>query len=370
MKTIGFLFGAGAEFAFNMPSGGQFALDIFRCDVTDAKKDFQQMRNSINSKDQNYAGGWLPSDYKNKRIGVFGKSVCEGIIQDTLHQRQQVIIKKLTNLDLVIDGILSKCEKDSLYSKKQFEADIQAITGVNTSNHYLGQRIKFNHLEKANNIFENKYFNSIIGVYNHLTYTNDLQLKSDLKQILISIIQLLVGALGEKLTNDLNENILTIDDKDDPDLADSDLFDEIGGIFYLDYKSVGLSGLTYLFSYIESYRDTPQQRVLYLAQLILEEIYSSILDYKSLIDNYWHYLYCPKAEWAKFCKISIFLISVKRYIESYYNKEKSRNRNIDCYYSDIKAAIANKKIEEPEVFTTNYTPLITDYFEDIHVSFS
>ena len=29
----GFLFGAGAEFAYKLPSGGQFALDIFRQDT-------------------------------------------------------------------------------------------------------------------------------------------------------------------------------------------------------------------------------------------------------------------------------------------------------------------------------------------------
>lgn len=33
MKKYGFLFGAGAELAYNLPSGGQFALKIFRQDT-------------------------------------------------------------------------------------------------------------------------------------------------------------------------------------------------------------------------------------------------------------------------------------------------------------------------------------------------
>lgn len=34
----GFLFGAGAEVGYGLPSGGKFALDIFRHDITESKK--------------------------------------------------------------------------------------------------------------------------------------------------------------------------------------------------------------------------------------------------------------------------------------------------------------------------------------------
>ena len=37
MKKIGFLFGAGAEISYGMPSGGKFALDIFRHSTQDSK---------------------------------------------------------------------------------------------------------------------------------------------------------------------------------------------------------------------------------------------------------------------------------------------------------------------------------------------
>ena len=35
MKRLGFLFGAGAEICYDLPTGGKFALDIFRQDVSD-----------------------------------------------------------------------------------------------------------------------------------------------------------------------------------------------------------------------------------------------------------------------------------------------------------------------------------------------
>ena len=34
----GFLFGAGAEVSYGLPSGGKFALDIFRFDTSSSKK--------------------------------------------------------------------------------------------------------------------------------------------------------------------------------------------------------------------------------------------------------------------------------------------------------------------------------------------
>ena len=43
----GFLFGAGAEVGYGLPSGGKFALDIFRHDVTESKRAFKEMRDNI-----------------------------------------------------------------------------------------------------------------------------------------------------------------------------------------------------------------------------------------------------------------------------------------------------------------------------------
>ena len=55
MKKYGFLFGAGAELAYNLPSGGKFALDIFRYDTASSKDEFKKMRDGIDST-TTYAG--------------------------------------------------------------------------------------------------------------------------------------------------------------------------------------------------------------------------------------------------------------------------------------------------------------------------
>ena len=39
MQKLGFLFGAGAEICCGLPTGGKFALDIFRQDISISKKE-------------------------------------------------------------------------------------------------------------------------------------------------------------------------------------------------------------------------------------------------------------------------------------------------------------------------------------------
>lgn len=93
-KKIGFLFGAGAEVSYGMPTGGAFTLDIFRQDPSKAKNDFKEMRAAID-KTTTYAGEWLPENFDEKNIGTFGKSVFGNIIKDTIEHNREKIIYKL-----------------------------------------------------------------------------------------------------------------------------------------------------------------------------------------------------------------------------------------------------------------------------------
>ena len=89
----GFLFGAGAEMGYGLPSGGKFALDIIRHDSSESKQEFKNMREAVDSI-TNYANQWLPNDFKNKNISSFGRSVFQNIITDTLGNNRTRIIKK------------------------------------------------------------------------------------------------------------------------------------------------------------------------------------------------------------------------------------------------------------------------------------
>lgn len=88
----------------------------------------------------------------------------------------------------------------------------------------------------------------------------------------------------------------------------------------------------------------------------MEELYSSVLDYKSLIDQNWRYLYCPSSDWAKFTKICTFLFSVREYIMKCAEEFDSGLSN--GYYHMLKEAIDDKKYEVSAIATTNYNPFI------------
>ena len=79
------------------------------------------------------------------------------------------------------------------------------------------------------------------------------------------------------------------------------------------------------------------------------------------IDSNWHNLYCPRADWAKFCKIAIFLITVRNYISELGTKAKMANP--DGYYNMLKDALSDKKFEVSAIATTNYNSLIEDVLE-------
>ena len=83
MKKIGLFFGAGAEIAYGLPSGGRFALDIFRMDSTEDKNEFKEMLSRVDSRTP-YATKWLPEDFSSRSVTTFGKGQYEQLIISSL----------------------------------------------------------------------------------------------------------------------------------------------------------------------------------------------------------------------------------------------------------------------------------------------
>lgn len=171
-------------------------------------------------------------------------------------------------------------------------------------------------------------------------------------KILLSIIQLHVGALSESLSRRINDGLF--EKKDD----EIDIFDDIGEIIQLNYSSSGLSGMEYLLDQREANTSTDAGKCLRFAQMIIESIYAVVLDYKSLIDANWHYLYSPRSDWAKFCKICIFLLNVRDYISKMVQKAKPEDKT--GYYHMLKNAMDAKKFDISAIATTNYNQFIKD----------
>ena len=347
MQKYGFLFGAGAEKAYNLPSGGQFALNIFRQDATAPKQEFKCMRDQVNLITP-YATDWLPNRFKEKNISSFGKSVFENIIANTVEHNRTRIIEKVNSFDEIADEIIKKWE--GIEVDQAFLALLQKpVSGIK-----LSQVIEYNEsFKNGNALFESNYFSALLLVYKMLK--DDCSDKRTLKRILIAIMQLQLGALSEDLSRSINDNLFT--KKDD----EIDLFDDFGELIQINYTDTGVSGLELLLDKREEDISTSIGIVVSFAQKIIEHIYSSVLDYKSLIDSNWHNLYCPKADWAKFCKISIFLLTVRKYISELASNADTTNP--DGYYNMIKKAIDDKQFETTAIATTNYNSLIEEILE-------
>ena len=342
---FGFLFGAGAEVRYGLPSGSKFALDVFRYDNTSSKDEFRDRRDGVNPT-TSYAQDWLPDNYKKKSISAFGKRVFQNIIQDTVEHNRKNIVSRINDFDL----LAKKQAKNAAEYGIEVDKEIQSCLGRNVSNIGLGQKIKYiDEFKNGNGLFSSHYFSAFLLIYKKKAAWKSEEKRKEFGKMLLSIMQLHLGALSEDLTKRINEG--AFEQKDD----EIDLFDDLGDIIQLNYSEAGLIGLEYLLDMQEPNLDSFEGKIIKFLQIIIEEIYASVLDYKSLIDSNWHYLYNPKYEWAKFTKICIFLMTVRNYIRS---KSKDRSDNPNGYYEVLKEAIDNGLFEVTEIATTNYNTFI------------
>ena len=187
----GFLFGAGAEIAYKLPSGGQFALDIFRQDTTKPKEEFRDMRAKVD-RTTIYAGQWLPKDFLSKSIGAFGKSVFQSIIMSTVEHRREEIIQMINKFDVEAGWIVRKMEGDGLDVDQAF----YDLLGREVSTIQLNQVISYNAaFGKGDELFESHYFSGLLLVYRDMPRTPGREL---LRKILLATLQLQIGALSEE----------------------------------------------------------------------------------------------------------------------------------------------------------------------------
>lgn len=350
MMEFGFLFGAGAEVGYGLPSGGMFALDIFRHDVSAGKQEFKNMRENVDLTTA-YACDWLPDDFPSKNISSFGKSVFQNIIKDTIEHNRMSIINKLNSFDKIAKGEAEKL-------KNECNIDINAVIEKALDNRKLdnikmGQKISFiDELKGGNELFNNTYFAAFLMIYKKKGFFRP-KYRIEFGKIILSILQLIVGALSEELARKINDNLFQ--KKDD----EIDILDDLGEIIQLNYASSGLSGMEYMLDQQMADLTDDGGKILRFAQMIVESVYASVLDYKSLIDANWHYLYTPKSEWAKFCKICIFLLTVRDYIiEKAIGIDCNTNTNTNGYYHILKEAVDNDVFRVSVVATTNYNQFI------------
>lgn len=160
MPKIGFMFGAGAEISYGLPTGGDFALNIFRQDSTESKNTFKKQRDAI-VQESMYAQ-WLPDDFETKAITVFRKKAFEDIIQSTIEQNRENIIQQLNKLDTLVAGIVLEMKDEDIDICDAFEK----INGSAVLDSFMNRTITFVHeFKDGNDLFKSNYFSALLMAY-------------------------------------------------------------------------------------------------------------------------------------------------------------------------------------------------------------
>jgi hypothetical protein len=343
-SKVGFFFGAGAEVSYGLPSGGRFALDIFKGNAEKEKKFFRELIEKVDVT-STYANDWLPQNYKNKRVSAFGKAEFLSLIESSIEYRKKQIICFFNEFDDRIKKRLSKWDLTEEQVKKSFFRD----TGVVIGDIHYGHSVELNKaLNGETTLFESDYFSAMLEVMKR--FPNDKPLRNSLG----SVLQLLVGSFGQELIQTLNQEVFQKAPEDIP------VFDDVSGLFRIEFARAGLAALELILEDSSNKVTTETQIASVFGELLkvaLEDLFAEALDYQALIDSHYRYLYQPRAEWAKFCKISIFLYTARNYIVNGAKECMDSIEHGTGYYHDLlNAKSANIKIST--IGTTNYNNLI------------
>jgi hypothetical protein len=351
---LGLFFGAGAEVGYGLPSGGKFAIDLFRQDVSQHKKNLrEQLHNSVD-KYSSYATDWLPERFETQRIHAFGKNEFTSLIESSIEYRKNAIIKLLNSFDEQADIALNQLGITRRKLAERFAKDV----GHEYGEHLYAQAVRMNQLlAQEVLLFSSEFYSAVLDAIRANSSAADLQ------RYAAAFLQLLVGAHGQELVQKLNQELFT----EAPD--DIPIFDDISGVFRLEFNRAGLTALELLLEEQRKFRvddNAPVSELLCaLSQRILENLFSVVLDYQSLIDSHFRYLFSPKTEWAKFTKMVVFLRAARDYIEDL--RSQAGDLPSDGYYHDLQKC-HDAGIEITAIGTANYNNLVENITSQFEIS--
>ena len=346
---LGFFFGAGAEVSYGLPLGGKFAIDLFRQDNTAEKEALRELLKGIDQYSI-YATKWLPEKYWNKRIHAFGKTEFRALIESSIEYRKGIIVERLNAFDDLHTRAREACGIDA----DRFAEAFEAFTGKSYGESTYSQAIKVNPALSDNvKLFESEFYSAVLDVIRKEGDTTQIE------KYATSILQLLIGAYGQELVQKVNQEIFT----EAPD--DLTIFDDISGLFRLEFDKIGNTALELLLKSGAKTEindeSTLADMILALLREVLEILFTEVLDYQSLIDSHWRYLYSPREDWAKFTKMVIFLNTTRNYMVK--QLEGKVDTDSTGYYHDLLPMIEAGH-EVSAIGTANYNNLVEEIAGD------
>lgn len=343
-KNVGLFFGAGAEIDYGLPSGGKFAIEIFRRSPTEQKSRFKQLLSGVDRTTQ-YAANFLPHEFHKKNINVFGKPDFTSLLRSSIEYRREDVLRFLNSFD---DNAVAAMSAKSI-DIELFKEKYAAATGKEFGSSNYSSAISLNEkLGDESGLFSSSYFSAFLDV---LAMQPGAEL---LRRCATSFLQLLVGCCSQRLASNLNDQLFT----ETPDNVG--IFDDVVGVFQIEFSQAGLAALEIVLGSEDEAVDEDSSLEVIAGQICratLEKLFEKCLDYQALIDSHFRYLYEPHASWAKFTKICIFLNVVRDYIIEGMPPADTLRDERDGYYHDLLKMKKDNLIAK-WVGTTNYTDLI------------
>jgi hypothetical protein len=340
---LGLFFGAGAEMAYGLPSGGKFAIELFRLDPTDEKQKLRGELQQIN-RFTSYATKWLPDKFWSKNLHAFGKSEFSSLIESSIENKKHRLIQRLGEFDTLAEAQFAKLQFDEAALKAAYRAEFDKELGTEV----YSQVIRLNSmLGEHGQIFGSRYYSALLDVIRARPEATLL------KRFAVSFLQLLVGSCGHDLISRLNQEIFS----EAPD--DLPIFDDVAGLFRVEMSKGGLDAIDLLITERTDFNAIQNPSLVKMlcavARGVLEALFDGILDYQALIDNHFRYLFSPKTEWAKFTKMVIFMRLARTYIVSQMPADDALPD--EGYYHDL-AKASDWEIELEAIGTSNYNSLL------------
>lgn len=353
MAKMSFFFGAGAEVDYGLPLGGKFALEIFRYNVEEEKKKFRENLKQIPLTSV-YANEWLPKGFENKRIHTFGKNEFVQLIESSIEVKREQILGYINNFDRNVSKVLENWH----VSEEIIQSRFQEIFSFSIGTNQYDQLISIHPALRADTtLFKSEYFSAFLEIIRKHPTNNTLS------KCVGAILQILIASFGQRLVQDLNQEVFT----EAPD--DIPVFDDVSGLFRLEFSKAGTVALELVIekSTLKTIDQTTSIEELFgeLARAIIEDMFSIVLDYQSLIDSHFRYLYCPKTEWAKFSKMVIFLNTVRSYITTLKGIDYSKIKNGPGYYHDLKGLTNHDIIC---IGTSNYNNFVSEVLQSTGIN--
>ena len=157
---IGLFFGAGAETPYGLPSGGTFAIELFRLDT---RGETQKLRTDLQNvnRDTAYATKWMPEKFWSKNLYAFGKSEFSSLIESLIENKKQRLVERLGDFDTLAQSQFSKLNFSETCLRDAYRAEFNRELGTQV----YSQVIRLNSILGSNGqLFESRYYSAILDV--------------------------------------------------------------------------------------------------------------------------------------------------------------------------------------------------------------